>query len=544
VKVVGVLGFAIAGALLSIAPPARALDIAACTKPQLLALVPTPDELKTHRLFRPPYVSYPYDTKLLDWGFQLVLRIDESGRVVCASITDRFTEKPPPLNDQRRLLIGALKDWRYTPFTSDGHAMPAIATEYISERELPAQHVPLPNVPLDKVTISLERQGCFGSCPGYKVTVDGNGRATYEGRSYVDVVGTHHYRIPSQKVAKLVESLRAYDIWSLRRTYKAGITDSATYILTIDMGDQGHRLTDYVGQMAGMPSTVSDFENEVDKIVGTEAWIHLSEAAVDVLKEEHFNFASQAGADLLARAVRNDDTHDDGAILRLVSLGAPLEGNRPASGFEGRHAALIDEALKNRRAILIDPLIAKGALNTGNKPDEHKINAAFHAAIAGGSLALVQKIWNIAGDEPHPSLEFNDASDDEKHIHKRAPVSLLLSHPQYEKGPWEGLGIAKWLIAHGCDLKASKADGVTLLHIAAEADDAEFVKYLLAQGFDPSTPARYGPALGATHNEEVAMILFRAGTKMTSNNDGYSFRRYAEGEHWGRVIDWLDSHGQ
>jgi hypothetical protein len=71
------------------------------------------------------------------------------------------------------------------------------------------------------------------------------------------------------------------------------------------------------------------------------------------------------------------------------------------------------------------------------------------------------------------------------------------------------------MLPQSCDMKASKTDGVTLLHIAAEADDAEFVKYLLAQGFDPSTPARYGPALGATHNEDVAMILLQAGTKMT-----------------------------
>jgi hypothetical protein len=231
--------------------------------------------------------------------------------------------------------------------------------------------------------------------------------------------------------------------------------------------------------------------------------------------------------------------------LSLLSLGAPLEGSRPTTGFEGRHGTLIDEALENRRATIIDPLIAKGALSTGGTPDQHKIDAAFRAAIVGGSFALVQKIWNIRADQPHPSLTFNDVSDDEKPVHKRVPVTLLLSHPQYEKGPWEGLAIAKWLIAHGCDMRASKTNGVTLLHIAAEADDAEFVKYLLAQGFDASTPARYGPALGATHSEDVAMILLQAGTDMSKMNDhGSSFRNYAEYNHWGRVIEWLNSHAQ
>lgn len=544
-KTISILGLSVLAALSLLVSPARAADIPACSKQQLLGFTPKSDEVKSHRNFPLPFINYPFDTKMEDWGFDLSVRVDESGRVVCFRINDVFTHNELPLNNQRRAFITALKDWRYTPFTHDGHAMAAIVAEYIKERELPERHVPLPDVPLDKVTISLERQGCFGSCPGYRVTVDGNGRATYGGQGHVDVTGTHHYRIPPQDVAKLVESLRASDIWSLRPAYRAPITDNPTYILTIAMDKQQHTLEDYVGQMAGMPATVSNFEDEVDKVAGAEGWIHLSAAAVAVLKEEHFKFASQAGADLLARAVRNDDTHDDTAILNLISLGAPIEGSRPTSGFEGRHGPLIEEALKNQRAILIDPLIAKGALNTGGTPDQYKIDAAFRAAIVGGSLELVQKIWNTRADQPHPSLIFNDVSDDEKPVHRRVPVTLVLSHPQYEKGPWEGLAIAKWLIAHGCDMRASKANGVTLLHIAAEADDTEFVTYLLAQGFDPSAPARYGPALGATHSEDVAMILLQAGTKMTlTNDDEFNFRRYAEGQHWGRVVAWLNSHGQ
>jgi hypothetical protein len=539
-----ILSFIILAAQPLLAPPAHAADIPPCSKEQLLAFSPNPDEVKTHRQFTLPFISYPFDTKMPDWGFNLIVRIDDAGRVVCFKMNDIFSHKELPLNDQRRAYITALKDWRYVPFTPDGHAIAAIISEYVKERELPERHVPLPDAPLNQVTISLERQGCFGSCPGYKVTVRGDGRATYEAGGYVDVIGTHHYRLPPEDVAMLVDSLRSSDIWSLRRAYTAGITDSATYILTITMGEQEHRLEDYVGQMAGMPSSVSDFEDEVDKRAGAEGWIHLSQAAVNVLKEEHFNFASEAGADLLARAVRNEDTHDDAAMLSLISLGAPTEGSRPSYGFEGRHGALIDEALKNRRVILIDPLIAKGALNTGGKPDQHRIDAAFRASIVGGSLALVQKMWNIRGDEPHPSLKFNDVSDDEKPVRKRVPVTLLLSHTPYDQQPWEGLQIAKWLIARGCDMKASKADGTTLLHIAAKAGDLEFVRYLLGQGFDASTPGRFGlPALGSAEDEDVALLFLQAGTDMSKMNDnGHSFRSYAEGEHWGRVTEWQNTH--
>lgn len=544
-KAIGILSLTIVAALSLPVPPVRAAEIAACTKQQLLGFTPKRDEVKTHRQFPLPFISYPFDTKMENWGFDLSVRVDEFGRVVCFRIYDVFNHNELPLNNQRRAFVTALKDFRYTSFTRNGQAIPVIISESINERETPLHHLPLPDAALDKVTITLERQACYGSCPSYKVQLQGDGRAIYEGRGDVDVLGTHHYRVPRQNVANLIDSLRASDIWSLRSSYNAHVTDLPTYILTLSMDGQQHQIEDYWGQMVGMPSTVSDLEEEVDKAARSEIWIHLSQEAVDVLKKERFQFTSKQAGDLLARAVANEESHDDTAMLSLIDMGAPIDP-RPQYGMVGRRSALTEEALKNHRAILIDPLIAKGALKADGKPEQHIIDAAFRAAIVGGNLALVQRIWNISADRPHPSLKFNDASDEEKPVHKRVPVTLLLSHTREERGPWEGLSVAKWLIAQGCDMRASKADGTTLLHIAAESRDPEFVRYLLAQGFDPSTPGEYGlPALGGADTEDVAMILLEAGTKMSAMHDeGHEFYKYAEYNHWQRVIEWLTSHGQ
>ncbi|HEV8693032.1 MAG TPA: ankyrin repeat domain-containing protein, partial [Lysobacter sp.] len=112
--------------------------------------------------------------------------------------------------------------------------------------------------------------------------------------------------------------------------------------------------------------------------------------------------------------------------------------------------------------------------------------------------------------------------------------------PSYQKTPWDGLQIAQWLAAQGCDLKAAAANGTTLLHIAAEAGDAASVRYLLAQGLDASTPGEYGlPALGSVTDEDVALILLEAGTDLSKLDD---FARYAEGNHWLRVTAWLKAH--
>jgi len=62
------------------------------------------------------------------------------------------------------------------------------------------------------------------------------------GDACVDVIDQHSYRQPPEEVARLVESLRAKDIWALRAAYRSQIADNPTYLLAMDMGGQVHRL--------------------------------------------------------------------------------------------------------------------------------------------------------------------------------------------------------------------------------------------------------------------------------------------------------------
>jgi hypothetical protein len=61
--------------------------------------------------------------------------------------------------------------------------------------------------------ITLERIGCLGSCPDYKVTILGNGSVQYIGRAYVRVDGFRTKTVPVKAVQKLVERLRDEDFF-------------------------------------------------------------------------------------------------------------------------------------------------------------------------------------------------------------------------------------------------------------------------------------------------------------------------------------------
>lgn len=389
----------------------------------------------------------------------------------------------------------------------------------------------------------MEREGCFGTCPAYKVELFGNGTAVYEGSGFVDVLGRHRYRIDPEEVAKLVESARSKDLWSLRSQYTGNISDQASCRVTIALGDEVHAISDYVGRLAGMPEAVTEFENEIDKAAQSNAWIHLGLWAVDHLRESHFSFSSRESGEMLVRSIVDEDATDDQAIVDLIKLGAPWwNRSRPHQRFHRPTGAALEEALANQRDAVVELLIERGALRDGGAVDRQKLDGAFRAAIRGGRLELVQRIWN-AGGTLHPSLSYVDVADDPKRVKKSAPVTLLLSHEPDQTAPWAGLEITKWLKAKGCDIHAHGADGRTLLHIAAHAGDVSMVRYVLDQGVAASTPGEFSlPALGSTHDEDIALVLLQAGTDISKMDDGGTqFRRYAIYNHWERVIAWLDA---
>ncbi len=500
------------------------------------------DDVADHRLFDIAPITYAHAEKNQYFGLQLILLVDENGQPLCIADQGTVFSGKNVTTPERKAYLPSVAAWRYRPFTVDGQPARVLVHEFVAEQILPAEHVAMPAGDLAASSVTLDRGGCFGDCPSYRVTLHGDGRVDYDGQGFVDVRGRHSYTVPPDEVAALIERLRGRDIWSMDDDYSARITDSASYALIIDIAGQKKIINDYVGGMVGMPVAIRDSENDIDKVAGTDNLIRLSPAGVKILQDEAFDFASQDAADTLARAAANDDSSDD-ALLALVELGAPLDGGTADRFGPPDEHPVLWQALMHRHEALIEPLIARGALQTDGEPDQAKIDQAFQAAIAGGRLAPVQRLWREGGDTPHPSLTFTDASrDDHKHS-VTAPVTLLLTR-SYGDNAWEGLDIAKWLVAQGCDVRAHGVDGDTLLHIAAQANAPDLVRYLLGLGMDPSTPGQYGlMALGGTSNEEVALLLLDAGADLGKWDGGVrDFRTYAERMKWNRVLAWLDAH--
>ena len=492
-----------------------------------------------HRRFDLPVVVVPFAPQVRQPkggpGLILDLVIDATGHVACYAID---ADAPRPTREERAV-IDSLDTWTYTPFTDDtGAPVETSITEWIHEEERYRTIVPLPDGPASSFSVTLERTGCSGSCPDYSITIKGDGSAVFDGRSDSDVTGKQSYSLGPDAVAAVIEAARQTQIWSARDKYIARVTGGPTNVVTLHIGGKSKTIVDYEGALVGMPSAVTRFEAAVDKAGGTADYIHLTTEGVERLGTEGFEFASQAGADLLA-VTNADKAVSDDTVLALIQAGAPVRGGHTSSihgAGNAEDSPLLRNAIRLGRRKTVQALIGKGVLMQDGKPDQAAIDDAFDTAISAGRMELVQSLWAW-----HPALTFTDSFRDGPA--RTVPVTLLLN--KVEQTDWDGFAIAQFLLDQGCDLNARDAGGSTLLHIAAASGDAGLMRYLLDHGAKVGATNEDGQApLDVSSADAVSLLLLDAGADPLHRPDnGYTFAEVARINKSKPVLAWLKAYG-
>lgn len=123
------------------------------------------------------------------------------------------------------------------------------------------------------VVITLQRTVCFGFCPAYTVSIASDGAVTYAGERFVNVQGEQHAQIPAADVARLIARFDAIGFDTLRDEYRAHVTDLPTYTVTLTRNGRTKRVVDYGGVSAGMPESVRQLQDEIDRVANTARWV-------------------------------------------------------------------------------------------------------------------------------------------------------------------------------------------------------------------------------------------------------------------------------
>lgn len=119
----------------------------------------------------------------------------------------------------------------------------------------------------DNTEIMLQRTGCLGMCPAYKVTIRGNGLVVYEGRDYVHTRGIRTGKISSSAFQALVQKFMDAKFFDMRG---GGIANDAP-IETVSFTFDGRR--NEVKEGCACPSDLVKLEDEIDKTAGSERWV-------------------------------------------------------------------------------------------------------------------------------------------------------------------------------------------------------------------------------------------------------------------------------
>lgn len=331
----------------------------------------------------------------------------------------------------------------------------------------PAHHMNIPDGPIDGLRIVLERGGCFGTCPSYRVELRGDGVVLFHGDGFVTFAGDHQTRVSPEAVECLLQDFRMSDFWSLDPEYVANVTDLPTYKISLTVGGKTKVLTDYAGQSVGMSAAVTALEDAIDQAAGTDSWIRGNDRTIPALEAEHFDFHSRDAADLLATAAQEAP---NSVVYALLDHGAPLDGMTREEDMGPRMSA-VEAAAMNGRLELMRRLIAAGAFSNRGKA---LLSATLRASVASQRANIVAEILRY-----HP-----DVNSPDKHGDTALALIFTGAHPHAsDKGaPDEDAAIIRMLGEAGANPNLPNSEQESLLELAYSKEDKDA---LIAIGATP-----------------------------------------------------------
>jgi hypothetical protein len=491
-----------------------------------------------------------------DWYGETDVRvtIGTDGNVTDASIAkdgNRGGQDPAPALAAARVL-------QFRPFSYRGKPVAAVGT--VSIRYLPGgkagwrdPDAALPPIDYDHLKITLIRSACFGSCPDYRVTIDGAGNVVFTTeadsvpgaaevhRAYsmgtgVLAGGTHRSTIDRATLDALIERFRAAHFFGLRQEYRASVTDNPTQVVGFQSGGRSWLVVDYVGQRAGMPAAVSALEDAIDEAAGTAQWVSGDARTVPVLIAEGLDPKGEDAA-MLAIASLSMRGANDRVAMDLIAAGLPLDATLklPDGARMVLEDALREVMLRQPQLHVLQWLISRGWLQ---RLSRDRLDTLFIATGAGCD-ADIARAMIAAGARidavQKPSKEGSNYGD------------TALENALAPYGPCSGLAnrgaFVSALIALGADPNLRDNLGRTAIY---GLEDQDLLDLLLAAGARADIKdSDNRSAIFSASTDAIVLRLLDAGADPNGRThyEGKTLRQMAHEEDMPATLAWLDAHG-
>lgn len=124
----------------------------------------------------------------------------------------------------------------------------------------------------NNLVITLERTECYGPCPVYRLTINGDGSVVYEGRDFVKATGRQTTTISQDRVRQLVSEFEKADFFSLSDSYEQiMVTDNPSAITSITTDGKSKTVRHYHGDTTA-PEILTELENKIDETANSNQW--------------------------------------------------------------------------------------------------------------------------------------------------------------------------------------------------------------------------------------------------------------------------------
>lgn len=111
----------------------------------------------------------------------------------------------------------------------------------------------LSDADLKTITVRFQRVGCFGTCPAYSITIHGDGRVEFNGKSHVKEIGAREGRIELDKIRALASDFAKTKFLAIPEDYSPSkckgpfCTDMATAVTQLTVKGITHHVSHYYG---------------------------------------------------------------------------------------------------------------------------------------------------------------------------------------------------------------------------------------------------------------------------------------------------------
>jgi hypothetical protein len=388
----------------------------------------------------------------------------------------------------------------------------------------PRRHAPMPEGPVAAMRVTLTRAYCRDDCELVSsVELRGDGTGVFRGERFdVLVHGEHRFPLAPGVMACLKDALQAEDFWSLAPAYTVNEPAFEISSLDVEVAGQHKTVKDRIGVRVGAPPGLARLELAVEA-AGAQSYLVGDADTVPLLRAEHFDFRSRAGAVLLNSAAY---LSPDGVVSAILAQGAPA--NQKILSHASGDSSAVAASARRGKLDLVRSMVAAGAFK--DAPYQMREDA-LRAAIEDARPSVVEELIKDGADVY--------ARDDEG----RGMLSRL------------GGGSITRRKIEDPTFRADRAAVVTLLLAAGtpvprdimfQAETPEEVRLFVAAGAVLEVKNAQGETpLLATYDEAVAVALLEAGAdRKAKDEEGKTIADKAAVKHTAmpRVLDWLRTH--